>query len=248
MESMHHSSATGISVPRHSSPSRCLSCGIELSDRRRRYCSVSCRQRLRRKLNLRTGLLKALNTRYATFYITDSVIVLDILPYDAAEIFSFIFARSPHRRPADDFDRLADLLGSAWWRERRRTNRKYLASRYLLTQATRSPNGRKSLVPDEIQRPAVHSRSLIHLQLDASALQDADLASVIKRAYRRQAKKHHPDLGGDIQMFRKIHAAYEDLLQWSEEPSFTRRRGFPDKWFYEGVRNSWVQPTPLPRK
>jgi hypothetical protein len=245
---MRHSSPKDITVSKSTRTHRCLSCGVRLSDRRRRYCSVTCRQRLRRKLNLRTGLLRALNTRYATFYITDRVIVLDILPYDSGEIFSFIFARSTHRQPADDFNRLADLLGSAWWKERRRTNRKYLASRYLLTKASRLPEGRKTLVPDEISRPAVRSRSLVHLQLDADALRNTDLENVIKKAYRRQAKKHHPDLGGDTRMFRRIHEAYEDLLQWSEEPSFTRRRGFPDKWFYDGVRNSWVQPTPVSRK
>jgi hypothetical protein len=245
---MRRSSPSDIAVSKSTRSNRCLSCGIRLQSPRRRYCSVPCRQRLRRKLNLRTGLLKALNTRYATFYITDRVIVLDILPYDSVEIFSFIFARSTQRQPADDFNRLADLLGSAWWKERRRTNRKYLASRYLLTKASRLPKGPKTLFPDEVSRPAVRSRSLVHLQLDADALRDTDLENVIKKAYRRQAKKHHPDLGGDTRMFRRIHEAYEDLLQWSEEPSFTRRRGFPDKWFYDGARNSWVQPTPAPRK
>ena len=44
---------------------RCLSCGASENLGRRRYCSISCRQRLRQKLNVRTGLLRALNTRYA---------------------------------------------------------------------------------------------------------------------------------------------------------------------------------------
>lgn len=245
---MPHHPATDIAVAGKTAPNRCLSCGSALSDRSRRYCSVPCRQRLRRKLNLRTGLLRALNTRYATFYITDRVIVLDILPYDTREIFSFIFARAPHRTPADDFNRLADLLGQAWWAERRRTNRKYLASRYLLTKAARAKGGGKAIVPSETRRPAVRNRALVHLQLDGDALRDTNLEDVIKKAYRRQAKKHHPDLGGDTRMFRRIHEAYEELLRWSEEPSFTRRRGFPDKWFYDGVRNRWVQPTPVVRR
>ena len=40
--------------------------------KRRKYCSIECRQRLRYNLNLRTGLLRALNTRYATFYFTEA--------------------------------------------------------------------------------------------------------------------------------------------------------------------------------
>ena len=68
---------------------------------------------------------------------------------------------------------------------------------------------------------------------------------MIKSAYRRQAKVHHPDLGGNSADFRKIQAAYEALIHWVENPVFSKRRGFPDKWFYEGMRNQWVQPTPL---
>jgi len=60
---------------------RCLSCGTTRNMARRKYCSLECRQRLRYNLNLRTGLLKALQTRYATFYFTDFKIILDVLPY-----------------------------------------------------------------------------------------------------------------------------------------------------------------------
>ncbi len=82
---------------------RCLSCGTSENMRRRKYCSVECRQRLRHNLNLRTGLLRALNTRYATFYFTETVIILDVLPYGSAELFSYIFPRTPGRKPVDDF-------------------------------------------------------------------------------------------------------------------------------------------------
>ena len=80
--------------------------------RRRKYCSVACRQRLHYKLQVRTGLLKALQTRYATFHFDDRVIVLDLLPYGRQEIFSFLFARRPGVAPADDFSRMANVLGS----------------------------------------------------------------------------------------------------------------------------------------
>jgi len=223
---------------------RCLACGVSLTTGRRRYCTIDCRQRLRRKLDLRTGLLKALNTRYATFYITDQVIVLDVLPFDSADIFSFIFTRSQGRKPADDFSRMADVLGNAWWSERRRTHKKYLASRHVLGQAERNHRPAGSVKPRVVKNPSVNGASLIQLKLNRSALSAPELEKIIKRAYRRQAKLHHPDLGGDTAQFRKIQRAYEDLIRWAENPSFSNRRGFPDKWFYDGYRNKWVQPTP----
>ncbi|HSQ84528.1 MAG TPA: hypothetical protein VLM43_07355, partial [Desulfobacterales bacterium] len=73
---------------------RCLSCGTAENIGKRRYCSIGCRQRLRYTLDMRTGLLKALNTRYGAFYFTDILIIMDILPYDTKEIFSFIYPRS----------------------------------------------------------------------------------------------------------------------------------------------------------
>lgn len=226
---------------------RCLSCAIVLYDRRRRYCSVECRQRLRRKLTLRTGLLRALNTRYATFYITNTRIVLDILPFDSKEIFSYIFTRTDTRTPADDFNHMANILGNAWWSERKRTHKKYLASRHLLAFAEKNQTPTESVKPRLSVKPSVNGSSLIHLKLNTSALSAPDLEKTIKRAYRKQAKQHHPDLGGDSSDFRKIRAAYEELIRWMENPVFTERRGFHNKWFYDGYSNRWVQPTPLDR-
>jgi hypothetical protein len=56
--------------------------------------------------------------------------------------------------------------------------------------------------------------------------------------------RYHPDRGGDAAGFRNLHAAYEQLLGWLEHPVFVRRRGFPDRWFYDGATNRWVQPAP----
>jgi hypothetical protein len=75
-------------------------------------------------------------------------------------------------------------------------------------------------------------------------LNSPELEKIIKSAYRLQAKKHHPDLGGDTDSFRKIHQAYLELINWAENPSYRRCRGFPDKWFYDGHKNKWLQPKP----
>jgi len=185
-----------------------------------------------------------LNTRYATFYFNEIATIMDVLCHGSNEIFSFVYPRSPHNKPAEDFSRMADVLGNAWWAEKRRTNKNYLASRYILNQAHRNNVSPAAVKPLEIKNPKVQGRSLIHLKLDRSALNSPELQPIIKNAYRVQAKKHHPDLGGDQALFMKIHQAYENLIQWAHHPSFVTRRGFPDKWFYDGNKNRWVQPTP----
>ncbi len=225
----------------------CLSCGQRQNMGSRKYCSIACRQKLRHQLNIRTGLLKALNTRYATFYFTDELLVLDVLPLDSKKIFSFLFKRSSDRKPVQDFSDLCNLLGNVWWGEMKRTNREYLASRQVLEKATKQQNANQSIQPDVIKIPAVKGshRALLHLKLDRTALASPELKQVIKSAYRRQARATHPDLGGDDANFRKIYLAYESLMAWAEEPSFLKRSGFPDKWFYDGAKNRWVQPTPI---
>ena len=225
-------------------PNRCLSCGTVEKMENRRYCSIDCRQRLRYKLNMRTGLLKALNIRYATFYFTDRLIIMDLLPFDCNEIFSFIFSRSTGNKPADDFGNMSDILGNAWWAEKNRTNRKYLASRHVLEQANQKNAQIDSIQPLGMKIPCVKGKSLIHLKIGRTELNTPQLQKLIKSAYRTQAKKHHPDLGGNTAAFRKIQQAYEDLVSWAESPTFIERRGFPDKWFYDGNKNRWVQPTP----
>jgi len=98
--------------------------------------------------------------------------------------------------------------------------------------------------PLETRIPSVkgEGKSLLHLKLSKSDLGSVELKQVIKSAFRRQARIHHPDLGGDEAAFRKIHQAYAELTAWAEEPTFLRRSGFPDKWFYDGDKNRWIQP------
>ena len=227
-----------------SKANRCLSCGTSENMGKRKYCSIDCRQRLRYKLNIRTGLLKALNIRYATFYFTSALIILDMLPFNETEIYSFLFPRSPNCKPADDFSKMADILGNSWWSERKRTNRKYLAARHVLDKANQKNGQTNSVRPLEIKIPAVKGKSLINLKIGRSELKTPQLQKLVKSAYRTQAKKHHPDIGGNTAAFRKIHQAYEDLISWAESPTFVERHGFPDKWFYDGNKGRWVQPTP----
>jgi len=99
-------------------------------------------------------------------------------------------------------------------------------------------------MPPEIKIPAVKKASLIHLKLGKSDLNSPELEKIIKSAFRLQVKKHHPDLGGDTDTFRRIHQAYLELISWAENPSYLKRRGFPDRWFYDSNKNRWLQPAP----
>lgn len=227
-------------------PKRCLSCGTAENMGSRKYCSVACRKKLRHQLNVRTGLLKALNARFATFYFTEALLILDVLPIGSGKIYSFLFSRSPNRKPVEDFSELCNILGNAWWGEMKRTNRVYLASQHVLNQAAPQDLSAGSIQPEIVKIPAVKGsgKSLVYLKLDRGVLHSKELKQVIKSAYRRQARIAHPDMGGDESAFRKIYQAYEALMAWAEEPSFLKRSGFPDKWFYDGNKNRWVQPMP----
>jgi hypothetical protein len=224
----------------------CLACGHALPPRRRRYCDLSCRQQLLASLNRRAGLLRALNTRYATFYFTDVVIIMDLLPYDSEQIYSYILPRTAGKKPVDDFCDLSNMLGAAWWDEKNRTKKRYLASQYVLNQADKPDSLKERVVPMALNIPAVKASSLVCLELHAIDLKTSQLEERIKRAYRNQAKKHHPDVGGNPQTFLKIQEAYEMLHHWAKHPTFTRLRGFPDKWLYEGANDRWSQPIMKP--
>lgn len=221
---------------------RCLACGNLLPSRRRRYCAAHCRQQLMGSLNRRTGLLRALNTRYATFYFTEFIIVMDLLPYGTEQIYSYMLPRSPGKKPVEDFCELSNLLGTVWWDEKNRTKKRYLASRHVLRKACKSDAPKETVIPSAIRVPSIRAANLINLELSASDLTLSNLKERIKQAYRQQVKIHHPDLGGSAQAFIKIHDAYEKLIVWAKHPTFVRRSGFPDKWLYQGEFNRWGYP------
>jgi hypothetical protein len=226
---------------------RCLACGAVLPPRNRRYCAMTCPQYLLASLNRRTGLLQTLNARYATFYFTEFAIMMDMLLYNSDQIYSYMLPRSPGKKPVEDFCELSNLLGTLWWNEKERTKKRYVASQQVLEQA-RKPNAPAGVVmPVSFRVPSIRAGNLITLELQSEDLSPANLALSIKSAYRRQAKKHHPDLGGSPEIFLKIQEAYETLSNWAKRPTYVHRRGFPDKWLYQGAYNYWIKPI-VPRK
>ena len=226
-------------------PYACLSCGTAENIGKRRYCSLKCRQHLRQKLNTRSGLLQALNARYATFYFTETLIILDVVPHGIREIFRYAALRTDGSKPAEDFSRMTNRLGNAWWEEEKRTAKNYLASRRVLELAEHLAITERLARPRLIRVPTVKPENLILLDIAKADLGSHELGRLIKNAYRRQVKIHHPDVGGKAATFRKIHEAYKDLLRWADDPTFIRRRGFTNKWYYDGDNKKWVQPIPV---
>jgi len=223
----------------------CLSCGSTENINNRKYCSIRCRQNLRQKLNMRSGLLQALNTRYATFYFSDTMIILDIVPHGIKEIFRYTSKRTAGNNPAADFSIMTNALGNAWWTESKRTNKNYMASQHVLKLATRYAISEGLQRPRLIRIPTIKTEVLNYLEINKTDLHSHELGKIIKNAYRRQVKIHHPDIGGQAATFRKIHDTYKELLRWADNPTFIRRRGFSDKWYYDSDNKKWVQPTPV---
>ena len=155
--------------------------------------------------------------------------------------------RSLGRKPVDDFCDLSNMLGTRWWDEHNRTKKRYVASQHVLDQASKACKSPQAVIPSTLAVPSVGVRHLMTLEIGTDDLTPSNMENSIKRAYRSQVKRHHPDLGGSAQAFLKIQEAYERLIHWTKNPTYIRRSGFPDKWLYEGANNRWLQPI-VPRR
>jgi hypothetical protein len=241
--------ATAKNIPKVKPKNKrvCLSCGKPLPPRLRRYCATTCPQYLLASLNRRTGLMQTLGIRYGTFYFTEFIIVMDLLPYDSRQIYSYMLPRSQGNKPVTDFCELSNILGTLWWNEKNRTKKRYVASAEVLNRGNKVEAPVNSVMPGVLTVPSIKVGNLITLELEAGDLASGNHEQRIRHAYRRQAKKHHPDLGGCRETFIKIQEAYEKLQSWAKHPTYLMKRGFPDKWLYEGAYNRWIKPI-VPRR
>ena len=83
--------------------------------------------------------------------------------------------------------------------------------RHQRSRGTRTENQSQSTNHSHTKREAAaadpRADALLLLGLESGATKP-----MIKRAYRRLAKDHHPDLGGDAQAFHRLEAAYRLLM------------------------------------
>jgi hypothetical protein len=188
------------------------------------------------------NFLLALNTNYATFSFSDHLLIVNVLPYRSKDVFSFFYERKNGRPPAEDLKAMCLDLSREWYHKNQQTRCRTLASIYVLNQ------GEKGIISRDAIRPVTkRTRTRIQQQLNCLKLSVADVASEkseekVKAAYRREALKTHPDVGGDGAKFRIISNAYHELIAWLKNPSFVYERGVPDKWSYDGSSYKWRTP------
>ena len=89
--------------------------------------------------------------------------------------------------------------------QRRRGTRTENHSRGPTTSQNSSQSSTQSWAQNSAPDP--RGEALRELGLEAGAS-----PQMVKRAYRRLAKAHHPDLGGDPQAFHRLEAAYRLLM------------------------------------
>ena len=224
---------------------KCLSCGTTRMGAGRRYCSKECRQQMAWVLSLSNGLLRAFNARYAAFSFDKRFVVLDVLPVWSGQISRFLCRRTYGKKPAEDLKRLILRSGDEWYRlVNNRASRSY-ASLCLLQKNHNMAIAPASIKPDERKRPRLSRQereSMKLLELKLEELFAAGHAARIKTAYKKLAKVHHPDVGGDAEEFKKLNEAHQQMLLWAEDPHFTRRKALADCWSYDGATNRWSPP------
>jgi len=223
---------------------KCLSCGTIRMQSRRRYCSKECREQMLWVLSLSKGLLKAFNARYAAFSFNDEYVLLDILPVWSSEISRF-FRRRSDNTPARDLKNLILHSGAEWYRIIQNRNSRSYATLSLLSKNCTKRIHPDSIKPDGKLKPRLtkgerQSIKLLELKLE-ELFSDGHILR-IKSAYKKLAKIHHPDVGGDAEKFKKLNDAHQQMLLWAEKPHFTFKKALIDCWSYDSVTNQWTPP------
>ncbi|MEE9418868.1 MAG: DnaJ domain-containing protein [Desulfatiglandaceae bacterium] len=226
-------------------PRKCLSCGTSPIKPGRRYCSKACRHQINWVLSLSNGLLKTFNARYAAFSFTHGHVILDVLPVWSKEISRFICRRSNDKKPAEDLKNLILESGREWYHLVDNNNSRSYASLSLLTKNHKKDIDPGSIKPDTRTRPRLSKHEtgcLKILKLDRKDLSSDEQERKIKTAYKRMAKLHHPDVGGDAEKFRQLAEAHQQMLLWAQDPQYTSRRALHGSWSYDGYTNRWSPP------
>ena len=225
----------------HRKDRACLSCGTELSGRKRRYCSKDCKDLLIFALGWLKNLLLPLNTNYATFAFTDSVLIINILSFFSKEVSTFIFKRTPGETPAKGLKEVCKTLNKEWYEKSVSSRSRRAASEHLLGTGIKDFIPRDYVTPTSISINAKISSKLTQFNMSLDDLEENPLAQ-IKRAYRKEAKKHHPDYGGDPADFINISDAYKDIMAFIRDPVLRTRTGLPGTWSYDGSSYRWSAP------
>ena len=223
----------------------CISCGAVLVKRSRRYCTEGCRRQINWVLALSKGLLKTFNVRYAAFSFTGEYVILDLLPFWSKVISRFIYSRKPGRKPAEDLKDLVLQSGAEWHSMVNNNNSKSYASLFLLQKNHNIDINPNSIKPDRKINPRLskyENRCLKILKLERKDLSTDCHAVKINSAYKKLAKIHHPDKGGDEAKFKQLNEAHKQMLLWVENPNYTSKKALYGCWSYDGSVGRWSPP------
>ena len=226
-------------------PVRCLSCGTGQIKPGRRYCSKECQQQINWVLSLSKGLLKTFNARYAAFSFTHDQVILDVLPAWSKGISRFICKRAPRNKPAEDLKNLILQWGREWHHLVDNNNSKSYASLFLIEKTHKKDIDPGNIKPSRETRPRLSKHEnvcLKILRLDRDDLSSNGHVVKINSAYKRMAKVHHPDVGGDEERFKQLNDAHKQMILWAENPLYTCRKALHDCWSYDGSTNRWSPP------
>lgn len=230
----------------HNSAMRvCDCCGRLLERNKRKYCSKNCKDGFVFKLKWFNNLLRVLNAKYATFTFTETFLVLNVLPSNSSEVYSYFYDRLPGRKPAQDMGNMVFELGEIWWLQKEKTKSEKYASNHILDCGQTQVLSVDLLQPKQIKQLGGMGKQMTFLKIDKEEIFNESRDKVqekLKSAYRRQALKYHPDMGGNEEMFRKINKAYLDMKEWLKTPSFNIRRGVPGYWCYIAGKSNWIAP------
>ena len=224
---------------------KCVACGRTGLDARRKYCSSECRKQIMWVLSLSKGLLSTFNTRYASFSFNRSHVILDILPSWSKEISRFTYKRTQGKKPAEDLKNLILDSGREWYTIIEDNNSRSYASLSLLKKNCNSNISVRSIKPDSKKKPRfskAEKESLKCLRLKLEELISEEKTSTIKSAYKKMARIHHPDMGGNAEEFRKVKDAHEQMLIWAKNPQYTSRKALVNCWSYDASTSKWVPP------
>lgn len=235
-----------IRAPGTTNSPKCLSCGLALQKPRRRYCSNECRQRIHWVLSLSKGLLKAFSTRYAAFSFTDGHVILDVLPSWSNVISRFVYRRTDGNKPAEDLKNLILQSGREWHDLINNNNKsKSYASLFLLDKCHNKDLDPSSIKPDRKIRLRFTTRDKANLKILCLNREELCVDSHMEKinsAYRKLAKIHHPDMGGDEEKFKRLNEAHKQMLLWAKNPLYVSREALRDCWSYNAYTNRWTPP------
>jgi hypothetical protein len=224
---------------------KCLACGKPNIDARRRYCSPECRDYILWVLSLSKGLLRAVNARYAAFSFTDDRVILDVFPTWSKQVSRFVTTRMEGNKPAEDLKNLVLRFGEEWHNIVNHNGSRSYASLCLVNRNHTRDIGPSGIRPARNAQPRLsrdETKCLELLRLERAELSDQGCAAKIKSAYKRMAKVHHPDVGGDEETFKRLKDAHEQMLLWAENPHYTSRKALPGCWSYDGATSRWSPP------